>query len=375
LVNEGGIYVQHAFGLGRTNAGTTVQNGASISFRGNVHVVQESLTVSGPGTDLGSLGAIDNCCGSNSWAGPIVLAGDTDIDVFTASYLNLRGPISGMGQLSKTGAGTLIFSGSSSNTYDGTTYVNFGRLELAKSIGSAAVPGDLSIGQGYVQVHPLAPQIANLSRVQIFSSGTLDLRVSEENIGSLQGSGLLDLNGGTLGTGFLGETNTFSGTIIGNGGNLQLVGGAMTLTGTNTHTGFTRVNNGTLFVDGFQPASPLEVNSGILGGTGVVGHLAVAGDLAPGRPPTLLDPFQHHLRCSNLTFTAAGDYFVELNGLNAEYHDRMLVRGSVSLGGARLRPTLGFAPAVGNSVTIINNDGTDPSPGPSPVSGRMRCSA
>ena len=52
-----------------------------------------------------------------------------------------------------------------------------------------------------------------------------------------------------------------------------------------------------------------------------------------------------------------------INGLTAGAqslgHDVLDVRGRVSLGGATLQPSVGFASAVGNQYVIVSNDGTD----------------
>ena len=51
---------------------------------------------------------------------------------------------------------------------------------------------------------------------------------------------------------------------------------------------------------------------------------------------------------------------VRLNGgtVGTEY-DQLAVAGTVDLGDATLSLTLGYTPAVGDSFTIIDNDGTD----------------
>jgi hypothetical protein len=53
------------------------------------------------------------------------------------------------------------------------------------------------------------------------------------------------------------------------------------------------------------------------------------------------------------------DFNVEVNGPNAGEYDRLNVTGSVSLGGATLAVTLGYAPSPGTVFQIIDNDGVD----------------
>ena len=53
-------------------------------------------------------------------------------------------------------------------------------------------------------------------------------------------------------------------------------------------------------------------------------------------------------------------FYAEINGPNVgSQYDQVNVTGTVSLGGATLNPTLGFAPTTGQQFTIINNDGAD----------------
>jgi len=52
------------------------------------------------------------------------------------SFTN-SGMISGSGSMTKSQGGTLIFSGSSANTYLGNTVVNAGVLQLSKSVPGA----------------------------------------------------------------------------------------------------------------------------------------------------------------------------------------------------------------------------------------------
>ncbi len=75
------------------------------------------------------------------------------------------------------------------------------------------------------------------------------------------------------------------------GGLTKLGSGVLTLTGTNTYTGATTINQGELLVNGWL-VSPVTVNSGgILAGTGSLTSVIVnaGGHLAPGDAPGLLN--------------------------------------------------------------------------------------
>src|SRR5262249_3138152 len=80
--------------------------------------------------------------------GKLLLAAATTVNVADAGAvpgLAIPAVISGAVSLTKGGAGTLIFNGSTANLYAGTTTVNVGTLVLDDS-GGLAVPGNLIIG-------------------------------------------------------------------------------------------------------------------------------------------------------------------------------------------------------------------------------------
>ncbi|OAT21457.1 hypothetical protein M979_0316 [Buttiauxella noackiae ATCC 51607] len=112
-------------------------------------------------------------------------------------------------------------------------------------------------------------------------------------IGSLSGAGNVELEGKTLSEGSLNRDDLISGVISGVGGALSKIGnGILTLTGANTYTGNTAVQQGTLLVNGNQLAATGDVNVSALstlGGAGVIGgkvtvaddgHLAAGANLA-----------------------------------------------------------------------------------------------
>ena len=105
--------------------------------------------------------------------------------------------------------------------------------------------------------------------------------------GSIAGAGNYILPGKTLTVGSNNLSTEVSGLIVGAGGSLVKTGsGTLTLSGTNTYTGTTTVNAGSLLVDGSIASSSLTtVNSGAaLHGSGTVGSTIVnaGGFLVPG---------------------------------------------------------------------------------------------
>ena len=114
---------------------------------------------------------------------------------------------------------------------------------------------------------------------------------------------------------------------------------------------------GLLQVDGSIANSATGVGGGTLGGNGTVGDVTVAanGALAPGASTGIL-------HTGNLSLAAGADFFVELAGTAAGTgYDQAAVTGSADITGANLEVSLlnGFDPSIGDSFTILANDGSD----------------
>ena len=125
-------------------------------------------------------------------------------------------------------------------------------------MGTNAVPGNLTIGDGIgvakadKVIIRNNDQIADTSNVTIASSGLLDLDSfnTSETIGSLAGSGAVDLGPTSVLT-VSGATSTaFSGTISGAGGITKSGASTLSLSGIHTFSGTTTVSGGTLEVSG-----------------------------------------------------------------------------------------------------------------------------
>jgi autotransporter-associated beta strand protein len=197
--------------------------------------------------------------------------------------------------------------------------------------------------------------------VDITASGaTFDIGGSNQTIGSLAGvaGSSVVLGSGTLTTGGNNGNTSFAGTISGAGNLVKTGNGTFILTGTNTYSGTTNVNVGTLQVDGsLSNTSAVNVASqGTLKGIGTINPaatLTVSGILAPGGNPGILST-------GSVILNPGSVFAVELNGTApGTGYDQLAVTGSVGLGGD-LSVSLGFVPMLYDKFFIISNDASDP---------------
>ena len=230
-------------------------NGASEAYTGNISLSAGTIKFTG----AGSLGAVNSSVAA--YDGTIANAGILEFAGTATQALN--GIISGAGSLKVSGAGQVLLSGN--NTYSGGTTVSAGTAtaNTATSFGSGTVT--LS-GTGVVDVGGQA--VANSFVV---------------NGGTLQG--------GTINvTKVTGTAGTISANLNGTGAFTKSGAGTLILGGTNSYTGGTTVNGGTLLVSGTVGAITVA-SGGTLGGNGFVGNTSVSsgGTIAAGASVGLLN--------------------------------------------------------------------------------------
>ncbi len=260
-----------------TDAGILNANAANAlpTLNGRTHVIMDD---SGTGaSELNLIGGFDQSVASLSSSTTGLESSLVNLDVNTltigsasASPTTFAGIISGTGPdaLIKDGVSVQILSGE--NTYTGTTLINAGTLQAGAAANGQAF-GDLS-----------AVTLANVA------GATLALNNFDQTIGSLAGGGAtggsVTLGNATLTTGGDNTDTIFAGIISGLGGGLTKEGtGTFTLSGTNTYTGATTINDGTLELTSTgstAAGSTVAVNTGgTLSGLGTVnGNATLTGN-------------------------------------------------------------------------------------------------
>jgi fibronectin-binding autotransporter adhesin len=226
-VTGGTLYTQGTNFLPTTTA-LTIADGATVDT-GNGSQTLASLA-GGTGTATFNLGT-----------GSLTVGDDT-----TKSF---GGTITA-NAFTKNGSGTLTLGGGASNAIANFA-INDGTVVAAKSGGDATGSGPVTIGDSSGPANSAvlqlaaANQINDGSAVTINSDGRLDLAGYNETIGSVAGSGSVNLGAGQLT--LAGNASTaFSGSISGTGGVTKNGNGTLQLSGTSSYSGATQINQGTV---------------------------------------------------------------------------------------------------------------------------------
>jgi autotransporter-associated beta strand protein len=222
--------------------------------------------------------------GNNTSVGPAIFSGAVSLPI--GATLELGGPIAGSGSITKSGAGTLILSGS--NAYTGALYVdtasdtaNAGNVRISggAALRNAASPiyirnmnsgtSTLQLDSGITVTQAVqlsgrnnsVPALQNVSGSNMLSGG-FSLQVGGANYWFQSDSGMLTLDGpiptstpgGTRRLTFLGAGSHQVSGVLQNGtggGSLALTktgSGSLTIKNTNSYSGGTVLSQGILYV-------------------------------------------------------------------------------------------------------------------------------
>lgn len=225
-----------------------------------------------------------------------------------ANTVTIGGAISttpaGVGNLSVTGTnmGILILGGA--NSYSGATTITDATVQLNNAAG-----------------------LGNTSGVTLLGTGTLDLNGNSITIGNLAGSSdsNVEIGMGTLTLEGLNSSVAYYGVISGMGGSVTASGGTVTLLNTNTYTGATSLEGGTLFQilnlgDSTSLVFPAPNNTSMPvvptgGGTIVFGsNTSFAHDIVISGTPVPVAQFNGTFLPNTYTVTFSGDIVGGSNG-------------------------------------------------------------
>lgn len=313
ITNDGRLYFGENASAGQSIINT--QTGGQTIFYGSATGGSAALRVASGGLlDISlldtaglSIGALTSDMGGVVALGNKTLTvGSTNQQPMVVAGLQDGGLGGGTGgSLIKVGTSELELAGT--NSYTGLTRVEAGRLKAAS-----------------------AGAFAPLSGVVLAAGAELDIGAWDQTIGSLAGAGSVILGNvpNRLTIGSDNKSSEFSGDFQADGGIIKVGTGTLTLSGTSTNTGESRIEAGTLRVDGSFVQSPLTVAGGTLAGSGTVGQIQVlsGGIINPGNGSNLTI-------ASDLLLDAGATYRVDIAGSGS---DSLTVANTANLGGATL---------------------------------------
>src|SRR5579871_2153060 len=257
--------------------------------------------------------------------------------------LELSGRLTGGGEISKEGEGTLILDGDA-RAYYGLIVVNNGGVQLSS-------PGVLSSD----------------NTISVREQGALELTSGDftlRHLGEVRGGVYLSQGASLPLEG--GMTHFYKG-LSGDDADrgLNLTGNArVTLDAYNPFEGPVRISSGTLQMDGtLNPHamhSPWTVDQGgRLTGRGEVPDVLVSGSVIPGDPPEESGSAPGVLYTKNVSFLPGSSFAVRLNGYEQggiHGYDQLRVLGRVDLSGSpKLDASVGFASKPGDTFPILTS--------------------
>ena len=327
--------------------GVSQEGGNTLTLTGDN--VLGSLSISSGGTlQLG-----DGTNGSLTLTGGVTDNGTLNIDYGTD--LSISGAITGSGALVQSGSGTTTLSGA--NTYGGGTTISGGTLQIGAGAASGSVSGDITdnatLAFNRSDSVTYSGVISGSGALQQLGTGTLILTgTNTYGGGTTISAGTLQIGDGST-TGAIGgdvtdnailafnrsDAVTFSGVISGFGSVEQDGSGTLRLSGSNTYSGDTNLNAGTLAV-----SSSDNLGSGAVGFTNGA-TLQFLADSSYGLGVSLgsgggtFDTNGHTVTWSGAVSGASGDSLVKtgagtliLAGANSYAGDTTVSAGTLQVG-------------------------------------------
>jgi len=328
-------------GNGATYQGTTtISNAILVAGAANSLPSNSTVKVEGGGTLKvgGFLGTINQLTGEG-----IVSIGNSGTltissgGVFDGHIINAPGETTGA--LLVTGS---ILELTNANTYSGVTTISSGAT--LKLSGAGQVSSSSSIGATGTLDLSAVSSIANIVTLGSVGGGTVNL-----------GSKTLNITNGN---------SSYGGNIIGTNGNLTISGGSQTLTGSNSYTGTTTIDNGAtlnIFENAsIAPVSPFVVNGSLIiySASPSMNSLSGAGTVSLANASTLTisngGSFSGTVS-GTATLALSGGSFNLTGSGSLSQTVGLTVNGTLNISAATSNVTLA-APLTGSGEVVLGNN-------------------
>jgi autotransporter-associated beta strand protein len=370
--------------LALTASSTLTSDGATA------RTIANAVTLgSGSANVTSTFGEATTGAGALTLSGPVTLGGTTGQRILTVNNATttMSGLIDGgtsSGAVVKNGTGTLVLA-NTANTFTNNFALQGGTLEVSKlsDKGTASSIGTME-GAAYLQI---GQNTTSATLNYVGTGDTTDLQIA---IGNADGNGgnasILNNGSGALvfdnavfnvaSSGstartrslFLGGSNTDANAIQGVISDITTLNkttqvvknntGKWILSGSNTYSGTTTVNAGSLIINGNQSAATglLTVSSGAtLGGSGTIGGATtISGTHSPGNSPGV------QTFTNGLTYATESTFVWELTANSANINDRGSFFDGVDVTGGTLTINSGVTTSLvfnGTGSTVLWSDG------------------
>ncbi len=231
-----------------------IANGVKVDLNADVNLLNSGATISGTkGTSNYSFNFIKDIIAqadsiATISATDMITGANSRINVGTGAVLTISGSFIDDGanatQITKNGAGTLEFTGTTPSTYSGATTVNAGTLNLYADVLSGSSTA-ITINNG---ANLTAVNLGANVSLAVATGGTADLSGTALEVKDLSGAGSVVLSGSTP------TLTVGSGTFAGNLSSTDIASlvktgaGTLTISGTNSLTGSVTLNGGIVSV-------------------------------------------------------------------------------------------------------------------------------